>query len=496
MIAKLQRAAALVLALLLVTTLGLYALANGARIGAFAATMGGWFSARAMAAFEAVEAPITADSPVPIEEEVLPPPPVPLAALTAESLEPELPEADGPLPVFALAHMLALIEGECDQVIYLLTGGGTEGNLWLAVRREGVWQNAMGPVYCRIGADGALWAAPPGTAATPMGWMHPGAAYASAAVATAWPVVTPGSAVRWGIDPDLAGYNTLTSGSEGLNLAHLGGLCLDLGYNPDGNTGLGAGIFLYGSDDLSIPTAGGVAMKTADLRRLLGLLDPAMATAVGVFPGVAAGWQIDSGVPEDFVTVREAVPGARSLARYATDDNFMGRPLDGYQGLDVYIRRELAAGLTKAQTALENQGLGLLIYDGYRPDRAVQDIFRWLRSDEPGNKAQFYPELAKSDLPGVYLAENSPHRQGIAVDVTLCDLENGHPLDMGTGFDFFSSKSWMSSRDLTAEQLANRKTLQQVMHDAGFSIYSREWWHFNYVGYVPQKTARDFVIPQ
>jgi|GEM_PF-357158 len=495
MIHKLQRAAALVLALILSATLGLYALANGERIGAFAATAGGWFSARAMAAFEGPpEAPVTADSPAPAEEEILPPPQIPLAApMMAKAATPEIPADHGPLPAFILADMLALVESECDQVLYLLTGGGTEGNLWLAVRRDGVWRNAMGPIYCRIGAEGALWDIAPGTAATPMGWMRPGVIYAGGPVTTAWAVEAASEGDRWDTNPQSHTYNTLAHGSEGLAL---NGPALDLGYNPGGSAGLGAGILLCGSDDLSAPTGGGVAVKPEHLRRLLSLLDPALSTAVGIFPGVAAGWQIDPGVPEDFVSVCEAVPGARALARYATDDNFMGRPLDGYQGLDVYIRRELAAGLIKAQTALEKQGLGLLFYDGYRPDRAVQDIFRWLRSEEEGKKEQFYPELDKSDLPGVYLAENSPHRQGIAVDVTLCDLETGCPLDMGTGFDFFSSKSWVSSRDLTPEQLENRKTLQRAMHTAGFSIYSLEWWHFNYMGYVPNQTARDFVVPQ
>lgn len=507
MIKRLQRAVGLVLVLLLASTAGLYAFANLDVIGR---ALQSWLAppVRAAEAASRAEANSQGETPNEAEGPTAPVDPVP-GLQDARQVAQQADRADA-LPPFILADMLALVPQESTQAVYILAHGN-QANLWLCVRQDDQWYNAMGPVYCRTGAGGLRWDLAAETAVTPMGWTSPGALYipealetshaseALQAPETAWPAVRLDADARWATGPSSGSYNTLSTladDPDGLDLSALGGLCLDLGHNPECVSGRGSGIFIYASDDLTGPTQGGIALSAAHMARLLELLDPEAAPMVGIFPAIAAGWQVDTGVPDSFVPISSAVPGARVEARYATDNNFMGRPLDGYQSLDIYVRAEMAAGLQKAQASLEAQGLGLLIYDGYRPDRAVRDIFDWLESDLPGNKDQFYPGLQKADLPGIYLDQNSPHRTGLAVDLTVCDLATGQPLDMGTGFDFFAPASWAASRDITEAQRANRTLLQKIMRAAGFSVYSREWWHFNYTGYAPQKLAYDFVIPQ
>jgi D-alanyl-D-alanine dipeptidase len=130
---------------------------------------------------------------------------------------------------------------------------------------------------------------------------------------------------------------------------------------------------------------------------------------------------------------------------------------------------------------LKPYGLGLKIFDAYRPQRAVNHFLRWAKdTKDTKTRAKYYPGIDKRDLfRQDYIAERFGHSRGSTVDVTLTSLAAPHQaLDMGTPFDFFSVASWPDYPGLTAQQRANRLLLQTLMTKHGFKPYPKEWWHF------------------
>ena len=113
--------------------------------------------------------------------------------------------------------------------------------------------------------------------------------------------------------------------------------------------------------------------------------------------------------------------------RYLTSDNFTGAPLPGYEANRAYLRREAAAALGRVQQQLRAEGLGLLIWDAYRPVSGTEGMVAW--AERTGNMKYFKQG---------YIARRSRHNMGVAVDLTLVTLDTGKPLDMGTPFDTFS----------------------------------------------------------
>lgn len=181
---------------------------------------------------------------------------------------------------------------------------------------------------------------------------------------------------------------------------------------------------------------------------------------------------------QGFVDLAQAVPGIAVEARYATAHNLTGHPLAGYRANKALGAREMAEALKTAYDLAVKLGYGMLIYDAYRPQKAVQDFVVWAQQPEDGKtKAEFYPELTKEDLfPMGYIAERSGHTRGSVVDLTL--TKNGVPVDMGTGFDMMSDLSHHNNRSVTPEQQHNRAVLRAIMAYAGFDCYSAEWWHY------------------
>ena len=186
-------------------------------------------------------------------------------------------------------------------------------------------------------------------------------------------------------------------------------------------------------------------------------------------------------LPEGFVYIRDIIPSVREDIRYAGYHNFVGCPVDGYFAPRGVLHISAAQALKNAAEAFEKQGLYLLIYDAYRPQRAVDHFVRWAADpDDVKTKDEFYPTLDKSELfPKGYIAVRSGHSRGLTVDLTLTDAE-GNELDMGGGFDWFSKISAHDYENLTPEQKANRKLLRNGMLDAGFGDYIEEWWHYTY----------------
>ena len=197
-----------------------------------------------------------------------------------------------------------------------------------------------------------------------------------------------------------------------------------------------------------------------------------------------------------FVDAAEVVPGLLVEMRYFGSDNFLGRPVDGYDEPLCLLTRPAAAALAAVQRDLSATGLGLKVFDCYRPVRAVAHFIRWARdpSDRRGQQ-EYYPELDKRVLfRDGYISARSGHSRGSTVDLTLVRLSDNRPLEMGTTFDFFGPRSGRGTGALSAEVQANRQLLASAMARRGFRPYWKEWWHFTLAGEPFPDTYFDFPV--
>jgi len=219
---------------------------------------------------------------------------------------------------------------------------------------------------------------------------------------------------------------------------------------------------------------------------------------------VLAGLRFPSGAlggsaPKGFVYVDEAVPGIMLDIRYYTNHNFVGERIDGYTAPRGILTGEAANALGRVQEELSRFGLGLKVFDAYRPQRAVDCFVRWAKDlADIRMKKEFYPVIDKENLfRDGYIAEKSSHSRGSTVDLTIVTLDARSPgieLDMGTSFDYFGPRSWTSCIEIKPEQRANRMLLQEVMEKHGFKPYPREWWHFTLAEEPYPDTYFDFPI--
>ncbi|HAA03599.1 MAG TPA: peptidase M15 [Syntrophobacteraceae bacterium] len=197
-------------------------------------------------------------------------------------------------------------------------------------------------------------------------------------------------------------------------------------------------------------------------------------------------------IPDDFVYVEESIPEIRLDLRYFSDNNFVGQRIDGYLQPRCILTRKAAVALREVQEELEPFGLGLKIYDAYRPQQAVDHFVRWAKDVcDTRMKNQFYPQVEKENLfRDGYIAAKSSHSRGSTVDVTIVSLGGESPgieLDMGSIFDFFGRESWPDNPSVLPGQRAHRLLLQTLMKNHGFQPYPQEWWHF---------TLKDEPYPQ
>ncbi|MEO8910277.1 MAG: M15 family metallopeptidase [Gemmatimonadaceae bacterium] len=153
--------------------------------------------------------------------------------------------------------------------------------------------------------------------------------------------------------------------------------------------------------------------------------------------------------------------------RYATSNNFTGAPLPGYYANRAYLRREAATALARVQSDLRPRGLGLKVFDGYRPVRATLAMVDWTRRVHR-------PDL----LTDGYIASRSRHNLGLAVDLTLIELPSAQELEMGTPFDTFSAAA--HTANATGPAAINRQKLKSEMEAEGFANYDQEWWHYTF----------------
>lgn len=201
-------------------------------------------------------------------------------------------------------------------------------------------------------------------------------------------------------------------------------------------------------------------------------------------------------LPKGFTYVSEAIPDAVLDVRYYSDYNFVGVRIDGYLAPRVILTHPAAKALAAVQADLKPFGLSVKVYDGYRPQRAVDHFVRWGKDlDDTRMKPQFYPGVDKKNLfRDGYIAEKSGHSRGSTVDLTIMDTKTGKELDMGSPFDFFGSNSWPENLTMSPEVRANRALLRLVMARHGFKSLTTEWWHFTLNDEPYPDTYFDFPV--
>ena len=185
--------------------------------------------------------------------------------------------------------------------------------------------------------------------------------------------------------------------------------------------------------------------------------------------------------PSGFVLLADFVPGIVQEIRYYSTYNFVGDRIDGYEEPCALLTVEAARALKAVSGEVNAQGYRLKIFDAYRPACAVRHFVLWGIEDlDLRMKPYFYPDLEKQELfKRGYIASQSSHSRGSAVDLTLLDMSTGHEVDMGSPFDLFSERSHPDSKAVTEEQYANRMFLQRAMTRHGFRPIDCEWWHFS-----------------
>jgi zinc D-Ala-D-Ala dipeptidase len=169
--------------------------------------------------------------------------------------------------------------------------------------------------------------------------------------------------------------------------------------------------------------------------------------------------------------------------RYATADTFTGAFVDAYGAPRCLLSEPAARALGAAQQEFAAFGLSLLVYDCFRPQRAVDHFMRWTRdaAGEP-TKARYYPRVPRSNLVEEgYIAARSGHSRASTVDLTL-RWSDGRLLEMGTPWDFFDPLARTEAAGVPAAARANRLLLRAVMEKHGFRNYPAEWWHFTLDG--------------
>ena len=203
-----------------------------------------------------------------------------------------------------------------------------------------------------------------------------------------------------------------------------------------------------------------------------------------------------SPLPEGFVYVKSIIPDLDVELRYFSTNNFVGDTITGYKANTLILTRQATEALKQVQEELYNYNLCLRVYDGYRPQRAVNHFIAWAKDlNDTANKQTYYPKVDKRYLFSEgYIASRSGHSKGSTVDLTLVDATTDEVLDMGSPYDFFGKESWVEHPDLTDTQKANRQLLQQVMLKHNFRNYPQEWWHFTLRWEPFPETFFDFEV--
>lgn len=174
---------------------------------------------------------------------------------------------------------------------------------------------------------------------------------------------------------------------------------------------------------------------------------------------------VKSNPSKELIDLEKFIPGIALDIRYATTNNFTGEKI--YTLPKAYARKPVAESLKKVQADLKAQGLGIKIFDAYRPYKAT---------------VKFY-EVYKDTTYVASPYRGSRHNRGCALDLTVIDLKTGKELKMPTGYDSFSKEAWPTTPVKDPEIRKNRSLLINVMQKYGFRVNSSEWWHFDFIGW-------------
>jgi D-alanyl-D-alanine dipeptidase len=166
----------------------------------------------------------------------------------------------------------------------------------------------------------------------------------------------------------------------------------------------------------------------------------------------------------DLVEIRRLDPTIKLDIRYATANNFLGRPV--YREARAFLQRPAAEALARVNSALRKKGYGLIVFDGYRPWR-VTKLF-W--DSTPEDKKEFVADPSKG----------SRHNRGCAVDLSMFHIKSGRQVQMPSAYDEFSPRSHINYEGGTPSQQLMRKVLREAMEAEGFIVYEPEWWHYDY----------------
>ena len=233
-----------------------------------------------------------------------------------------------------------------------------------------------------------------------------------------------------------------------------------------------------------------------------------------------------STLPRGFVYLRDLDPTIVQDIRYAGSHNFVGRPIRGYLAAECILSVRAAEALKTVQRLLSTKKLSLMVWDCYRPKRAVADFLQWSRDPAHAEmKAEFYPRTDKQQLFALgYLARRSAHSRGSTVDLGIvpaaaatapppnsspspdllpplkpCTAPKGErfddgTIDFGTGYDCLDVLAHTSNVLVGATARQNRQLLKSSMAGAGFRPYAREWWHFELIDEPFDGDGFDFEV--
>jgi D-alanyl-D-alanine dipeptidase len=201
-------------------------------------------------------------------------------------------------------------------------------------------------------------------------------------------------------------------------------------------------------------------------------------------------------LPKGFSYVSEIDATIKKELRYATSNNFIGKPIDGYLKDSLIVSTPAAKALKEIQTKLMLSGLSLKIFDAYRPQQAVDHFVRWAKvMNDTLMKQLYYPNVQKSELFTLgFIASKSGHTRGSTVDLCIVDVKTNKELDMGSSYDFFGEKSHPFYKKITEDQMKNRMLLRTIMIKNGFIPYDNEWWHFTLKDEPYPTTYFNFLI--
>lgn len=199
---------------------------------------------------------------------------------------------------------------------------------------------------------------------------------------------------------------------------------------------------------------------------------------------------------EGFVQVHTVIPNVVYDIRYYSTDNFVGARVDGYLKATAYISVEAAEALKKVQEELNEEGLGLKVFDAYRPQKAVDHFVRWGKVvSDTLTKQKYYPEIDKARVFELgYVATRSGHTRGSTIDLTIIDLQTRKEIDMGSPWDFFGPISRHDTDLVNEVHTMNRNKLRKLMLKYGFKEYANEWWHYTLKDEPYPDTYFDFNV--